>query len=69
MVRMALHVASQEFGLNSNIITNKQPCSDILKLSLLMGHEKVETTQVYLRTIQSRQARQGKSVIDELGVK
>jgi len=46
-----------------------QVCGDIFKLSLLMGHEKVETTQIYLKTVQSQQARKGKSVLDEIGVK
>lgn len=41
---------------------------DLFKLSLLMGHTDVETTQIYLRTIQSRQARNGKSVLDQLKV-
>jgi site-specific recombinase XerD len=42
---------------------------DLFKLSLLMGPTDIETTQIYLRTIQSRQVRNGKSVLDELKVK
>ncbi len=42
---------------------------DLYKLSLLMGHEKTEVTEIYLRTIQARQARQGGlSVLDQIGV-
>jgi site-specific recombinase XerD len=42
---------------------------DLFKLSLLMGHEDVEVTQVYLRTVKSREARRGLSVLDIMGVK
>ncbi len=41
---------------------------DLLRLSLLMGHSDLETTGIYLKTIQSRQARTGKSVLDGLKV-
>ncbi len=39
---------------------------DIYKLSRLMGHTKLEVTQLYLRAIQDKQARQGPSVLDNL---
>ncbi len=41
---------------------------DFFKLSLLLGHEDIEITRRYLRTIQSRQARKGKSVLDEMSI-
>ena len=64
-VRCSPHTMRHTFAVNYLL----QVCGDIFKLSLLMGHEKVETTQIYLKTVQSQQARKGKSVLDEIGVK
>lgn len=42
---------------------------ELFKLSLLLGHEDVETTQIYLRTVRAREARKGMSVLDIMGLK
>ena len=64
-VRCSPHTMRHTYACNYLM----QGIGDIFKLSLLMGHEDIETTRIYLRTVQSRQARQGKSVLDEIGVK
>jgi integrase/recombinase XerD len=62
-VRCSPHTLRHSFATNFLL-----QGGNIFKLSLLMGHTDIETTPIYLRTIQSRQARNGKSVLDELKV-
>ncbi len=45
----------------------EKKCGTLHALSKLLGHEEISTTEIYLRTVQSRAARQlSKSVFDEL---
>jgi hypothetical protein len=39
----------------------------VYKLSRLLGHEDISTTERYLRAFRSRDARNGKSVLDSMG--
>jgi site-specific recombinase XerD len=60
-VRVSPHTFRHQFAL----LYMARPNADIYKLSLLMGHEDTTTTLRYLRAFQSRDARQGRSVVDE----
>jgi integrase len=44
----------------------RQPGADVLKLSRLMGHARLVTTEQYLRGFGAREARTGVSVLDAL---
>jgi integrase len=43
-----------------------QQGGDVYKLSRLLGHENITTTERYLRAFQARDARRGMSVLDQL---
>ena len=62
-VRCSPHTLRHQFAV-SHLLAN----GNLLKLSLLMGHENISTTQIYLRTVTARMARNGKSVLDGLKV-
>jgi integrase/recombinase XerD len=62
-IRVSAHTFRHSFAVHYM----KQPGADIYKLSRLMGHDSVQTTQRYLGAFEARDARQGGSVLDRLG--
>jgi site-specific recombinase XerD len=60
-VRVSAHAFRHTFAYN--YLKNG---GDVMKLSLLMGHSSLTVTEGYLRAFQSREARKGLSVLDEM---
>lgn len=61
-VRCSAHTFRHTFALNFLV-----QGGDVYVLSRLMGHSSVQTTEIYLRALKAKQARQtGKSVLDNL---
>ncbi len=61
-VRVSAHTFRHMFAIN--YLT--QHGADIYKLARLMGHNRVATTEIYLRAFEARQARDGASVLDTM---
>jgi len=59
-VRVSAHTFRHTFAVNF-----LKAGGDIYTLSLLLGHTSVSTTQGYLKDFQQRDARRGKSVLDQ----
>ncbi len=59
-VRVSAHTFRHTFAVNF-----LKAGGDIYTLSLLLGHTSVSTTQDYLKDFQQREARRGKSVLDQ----
>ncbi len=61
------HCHAHVFRHTFAVLFLEKKCGTLHALSKLLGHEEISTTEIYLRTVQSRQARQlSKSVFDEL---
>ncbi len=59
-IRVSAHTFRHSFAVNF-----MKADGDIYTLSLLLGHTSVSTTQGYLKDFQQREARRGKSVLDQ----
>jgi site-specific recombinase XerD len=59
-VRVSAHTFRHTFAVNF-----MKAGGDIYTLSLLLGHTSVSTTQGYLKDFQQREARRGRSVLDQ----
>jgi site-specific recombinase XerD len=64
-VRVSAHTFRHTFAINYLM----QHGADIYKLARLMGHNRVATTEIYLRAFEARQARDGASVLDVMSKK
>lgn len=60
-VRVSAHTFRHTFAVN--YLNNG---GDVYKLSRLMGHTSVSITEVYLKAVKAKDARQGASVLDNL---
>jgi site-specific recombinase XerD len=61
-VRVSCHTLRHSFAVS--YLANG---GDVYKLSRLMGHSSISTTESYLRSFAAKSARQGTSVLDSMG--
>lgn len=65
-VKAMLLACGQEYNDHTYAMSHLNAGGDIYRLSWLMGHTSVKITEIYLRAVSNRSARQGISVLDAM---